>query len=227
VPKPVAFAKGESVHLTFNVDEILTEAPELLGLHGAAVTSWSWAEQQYQNVRAVLEITDADPKLSKFDCPRSTPAQLQRLESAAKGAIPSWLRELFLVALKVAKLPSIDRNTLSHGLVAYCPIRPTGLVIFKQEDQQKLYRSTFAPSVKFGRIDGNSEDFEAIAREVVQNGRLYERDDYLRCIAANKLSADILLWLPYLGSNDFTIVNLGIVKLLKIPEVAREFEAAA
>jgi hypothetical protein len=227
VPKPVAFTKGETVHLTFNADDILKEAPDYLSLHGAVVTSWSWAEQQYQNVRAVLELTDADFSLSKFGCPKSTPKQLRLLDEAAKKHIPSWLRELFSIALNMAKRPATDRNALSHGLVAYCPIRPTGLVIYKQEDHQRLYRNSFARGVKFGHIDGRPEEFESVARDVIQSGLLYETDDYRKCIAANRLSGEILLWLPYLGSNDFTIVNLGVVKLLKIPEVAREFERAA
>jgi hypothetical protein len=227
VPKPVAFTKGERVHLTFNVDDILKVVPDYLGMHGAAVASWSWAEQQFQNVRAVLELEDANLSSLKFACPKSTPAQLRLLGEAAEKHISPWLKELFSVALEVAKRPAIDRNTLSHGLVAYCPIRPTGLVIYKQEDQQRLYRNSFAPGVKFGHIDGRAEDFEAVARDVIQSGLLYESDDYRKCIAANRLSGEILLWLPYIGSNDFTIVNLGVVKLLKIPEVAREFERAA
>lgn len=227
MPTTVDFKKGEHVLLTFNTDEILATVPHYLSLLGAAVASWSWAEHHFQNVRAVLELTEDDLSFSNFECPKSTPAQLRLLKDAAEKHIRSEHARLFSVALEIAKRPAGDRNSFSHGIIAYCPSRPTGLVLYKQEDQQKLYRKTFALGLKFAQIEGDTEQFEAATREAIQSGLLYEPDDFRKCMAANKLSADILLWLAYLGSNDPGVVNLGVAKLMAIPEVAREFPAAA
>lgn len=227
MPTPVDFKKGEKVHLTFNVDEIFESAPHFLSLHGAAIASWSWAEHYYENVRAVLELTEDDLSLSNFKGQTLTPAQLRLLDRAAEKHVRPEHARLFSVALDIAKRPALDRNTFSHGLIAYCPIRPTGLVIYKQDDQQKLYRKTFARGLKFGRIEGETEHFDAAMREAIQSGMVFEPDDFRKCMAANKLSADILLWLAYLGSNDAGIVDFGIAKLRAIPEVARAFPDAA
>lgn len=216
--------KGERIRLEFESDVLLRNVPKLMALYGAAITNWSWIEQHYQNVRSVLHFDGANPSFEGFKEPLSTPRQIELLKKTAAKQLDRsrWL--LFNVALTELQKPAEVRNALAHGIVGYCDVRPNCLILFRQADLQKLYRTTFAPPVKTGKLLATDDEIKRAANEMAKKGLMFDVDDLQNVIAAGKQSNTIALPLASLCSDAPAVAAIGRGQLLAIPEIKQAFD---
>lgn len=226
MPRPLDPQKGEKIRVGFEADVLLRNVPDMMALYGAAITSWSWIEQHYQNIRSVLQFDNANPSFDGFKEPLSTPRQIELLKKTAEKQLDRTRWQLFRTALEELQKPAELRNLLAHGLVGYCDARPNRLVLFRQADFQTLYRATFSPPVKTGQLLATDGDLERALNEVAKKGLMFDADDLRNVIAAGKRSNTIALPLASLCSDAPAVAAIGVGQLLAIPEIKKVFAQA-
>lgn len=224
MPSSVNVQRDERVELSFNTQIILEKAPLLFADFGAAVAGWSWAEQYYQNIRAILELNDGDLTFSEFKEPRLSSQQRRMLLSAAEKHLSGQPLSLFLDAFELAVSPATERNQLAHGLIGYWDARPNNLLVYQQADFQRLFRKTFAPTIFTGRIDVEDAELDAAMMAALNSGQLYDHTDFARLQKQMEASSEIFIALANMCSSDKSVAALGQRMLLARPDVQSHIE---
>lgn len=227
MPTPIDLKPGTHLHLDFDAQRIAKRAPVLMAGVGAAIASWSWVEQHYENIRAILELTDFDLSLSEFKTYRLSSRQREKLLAAAKKRLSPTLLPLFLDAFELATGPAGQRNEIAHGLIAFWDARPDVLVIYQPAHFQEFFRKTSAPTIFTGRVVPTDVELDVALKEMAHTGTLFDSTDFAHLVAQSSISNEILISLANMCSSDPNIAGLGERMVRANPHVIAYVKAKA